>query len=78
MNHPTQPLAALALPRGPRLMSVRIVSMRDGVDQSVDSACRPITSAANLSLGRMSECTPLSGEAADRHDTNIQISGTHP
>ena len=59
-------------------MSVRIVTMRDGVDQSVDSAWNPITSAANPSLGQMSECTPLSEEPADRHDTNIQIPGTHP
>jgi len=69
MNHPTL-MSSLA--------SVRIVSMRDGVDQSVDTARQPITSAANPSLGRLSECTPLSGETADRHDTNIPIPGTHP
>jgi hypothetical protein len=60
------------------LLSVRIVSMRDGVDQSVDSARNPITSASNVSLGRLSECTPFSSSTADRHDTNIQIQGTHP
>jgi hypothetical protein len=59
-------------------MSVRIVRVRDGVDQSVDSAGNPITSAANRSLGGVSECTPLSGDTADRHDTNIHIPGTHP
>ncbi len=40
---------------------VRIVSMRDGADQSVDRARHPITSAANPSLGRVSACTPFSG-----------------
>ena len=60
------------------LLSVRIVSMRDGVDQCVDRARNPITSASNPSLGRVSECTPFSSETADRHDTNFHIPGTHP
>ena len=67
MNHPTK-----------TRMSVRIVRMRDGVDQSVDSAGNSITSAANRSLGGVSECTPFSGESTDRHDTNFHIPGTHP
>jgi hypothetical protein len=60
------------------LVSVRFVSMRDGVDQSVDTVDHPITSAWKQSLGRLSECTPLSEDNADRHDTNLKISGTHP
>ena len=64
-------------------MSVRIARMRDGVDQSVDTVVTPITSPANASLGRVSECTPLSADIADRHDTTTRptgdhISGTHP
>jgi hypothetical protein len=63
MNHPTT--------------TVRFVSMRDGVDQSVDTYRSPITSAQKRSLVEMSECTPLS-DNADRHDTTSHISGTHP
>ena len=59
------------------LRNARIVSMRDGVDQCVDRARNPITSASNPSLGRLSECTPVSGDA-DGHDTHFQIPGTHP
>ena len=58
--------------------SVRIVIMRDGVDHSVDSARKPITSASNPSLGRVSACTPISAVSTGRHGANIQIPGTKP
>jgi hypothetical protein len=58
--------------------SVRIVSMRDGVDQSVDKVVTPITPGVNPSLGEVSECTPSGAETADRHDTTFQMPGTHP
>jgi hypothetical protein len=74
MRHPTK---LLTPPRGPR-MSVPIVDMRDGVDQSVDTLRQPITSAWKPSLVRVSECTTSSEEAADGHGTNSHISGTNP